>query len=409
MKKKCRICNNRLITILNFKKVALSGNFLKKNQIKKEKKYPLSIAVCRRCKHLQIQNIINPKKLFNHYEWETGVSKSNFELISSLLKTLRKKFKLNKKSKIFEIASNDGTLLKEVKNKHKSFVLGIDPAKNLTKISKKNNINTIADFFSYKKSINIKNRYQTFDFCIARNVIAHTPNPNDIFRGVNNLLSSNGVFIIEIPHLENIFKDNQYDNIFHEHIGFHSLKSINDLCNRNNLKIIDVEKIDSQGGSIRCYVSKKNYKTKVNKKVKLLLIKEKKLGLFKLKTWINTFPKKVNKHKKQLYDYLKKLKNENYNISAYGASGKGQTLLQISNIGDNFLDNIYDKSKLKQGKYSPGTHIKIIDPKFIDAKKIDYLLLLSWNLAKEIAKQENRFLMERGKIIVPFPSPHEFK
>ena len=125
-----RICNNRLITILNFKKVALSGNFLKKNQIKKEKKYPLSIAVCRRCKHLQIQNIINPKKLFNHYEWETGVSKSNFELISSLLKTLRKKFKLNKKSKIFEIASNDGTFLKEVKNKHKNFVLGINPAKN---------------------------------------------------------------------------------------------------------------------------------------------------------------------------------------------------------------------------------------------------------------------------------------
>jgi len=409
MKKKCRICSNKLISILNFKKVALSGSFLKKSQIRLEKKYPLLIAVCEKCKHLQIQNIINPKKLFNHYEWETGVSKSNFELISSLLNTLKKRFKLNQKSKVFEIASNDGTLLKEVKTRFKSFVLGIDPAKNLTKVSKKNKINTVADFFSYKKSKKIKDKYNTFDFCIARNVIAHTPNPNDIFKGVNNLLSANGLFIIEIPHLENIYKDNQYDNIFHEHIGFHSLKSIDDLCKKNNLKIIDVEKIDSQGGSLRCYVSKVNYKIKINKRVQLLLIKEKKIKLFELKTWTKLFPKKVNKHKKQLYDYLKKLKDSKYNISAYGASGKGQTLLQISNIGSNFLDNIYDKSKLKQGKYSPGTHIKIVNPKYIDAKKTDYLLLLSWNLAKEISKQESTFLKNKGKIIVPFPKPHEFK
>ena len=407
MKKKCRICNNQLISILNFKKVALSGNFLKKKEIKKEKKYPLSIGVFKKCKHLQIQNLINPKKLFNHYEWETGVSKSNIELILDLLKNLKKNFNLNNKSKVFEIASNDGTLLKEAKNRYKSFILGIDPAKNLLKISKKNNINTIVDFFSYENSKKIKNKYNTFDFCIARNVIAHTPNPNDIFKGVSNLISHKGIFVIEVPHLENIYKDNQYDNIFHEHVGFHSLKSIIDLCNKNNLKIIDVEKIDSQGGSIRCYISKKNYKIKKNKKVNTILAKEKKIGLFKLKTWI-IFSRKVNKHKNKLNNYLKKLKNNKNNISAYGASGKGMALLQISKIG-NYLDNIYDKSKLKQGKYTPGTHIKILDPKNINVKKTNYLLLLSWNLAKEIAKQESKYLKNNGKIIVPFPMPHEFK
>jgi len=408
MKKKCRICNNKLIPVLNFKKVALSGSFLKKNEIQKEKKYPLSIAVCKNCKHLQIQNLINPQKLFNHYEWETGVSKSNIELILSFLKSLKKNFNLNKKSKIFEIASNDGTLLKEVKNKYKSFVLGIDPAKNLMKISKKNNVNTIADFFSYKMSNKIKKKYSTFDFCIARNVIAHIPNPNDIFKGVDNLMSDKGIFIIEVPHLENIYKDNQYDNIFHEHVGFHSLKSINDLCDKNNLKVTDVEKIDSQGGSIRCYIRKKNYNIVKDKKVQLLLAKEKKLGLFKLTTWIN-FAKKVNIHKKKLNDYLKKLKGNNYKISAYGASGKGQALLQICNIGSNYLDNIYDKSKIKQGKYTPGTHIKIIDPKYINVQNTNYLLLLSWNLAKEIAKQEINFLRNKGKIIIPFPKPKIFR
>ncbi len=408
MKKKCRICYNKLISILNFKKVALSGDFLKKNKIKNQKRYPLSIGVCKKCKHVQIQNIVNPKKLFNFYEWETGVSRSNINLISDLLKNLSKNFYLNKKSKVFEIASNDGSLLKEVKNKYKSFVLGIDPAKNLLKVSKKNQIKTIVDFFSYEKSKKIKNEFGFFDFCIARNVIAHTPNPNDIFKGVNNLMNDKSIFVIEVPHLESIYKDNQYDNMFHEHIGFHSIRSIEDLCKKNDLKVVDVEKIDSQGGSIRCYISKKNSKFKKNLKINLFLNKEKNIGLFKLKTWMN-FSEKVNNHKKKLNKFLKELKIKKKNISAYGASGKGHLLLQVCQIGSNFLDNIYDKSKLKQGKYTPGTHIKIIDPKYIDAKKIDYLLLLSWNLAKEIAKQEKKYLKENGKIIVPFPNPHIFK
>ena len=408
MKKKCRICNNRLITILNFKEVALSGNFLKKKQISRERKYPLSVAVCKNCKHLQIQNLVEPQKLFNHYEWETGVSRSNVELIRSLLISLQRNFNLKQKSKIFEIASNDGTLLELAKNKYNNFVLGIDPAKNLVKISKKKKIKTIVDFFSFNKSKEIKRRYNTFDFCIARNVIAHTPNPNDIFKGVNNLLNEKGIFIIEVPHLENIYQDNQYDNIFHEHVGFHSLKSINDLCEKNNLKIIDVKKIESQGGSIRCFISKKKDKMIVNKRVMKLLIKEKKIGLFKLSSWLN-FAKKVNIHKKSLNNYLKKLKANNQNISAYGASGKGQALLQICNIGKNYLDNIFDKSKMKQGKFTPGTHIKIIDPKYINVKTTNYLLLLSWNIAKEIAEQEKKFLMNKGKIIVPFPHPKLLK
>ncbi len=408
MKKKCRICENKLLTILDFKKVALSGDCVKKNKIEKQIKYPLSIGVCKKCKHLQIQNIVNPKKLFNHYEWETGVSKSNIKLISSLLKSLNKDFNLNNKSKVFEIASNDGSLLKETKNKYNSFVLGIDPAKNLLKVSKKNNIKTIVDFFSFQKSKKIRKKYGFFDFCIARNVIAHTANPNDIFKGVSYLMNNKSIFAIEVPHLENIYKDNQYDNMFHEHIGFHSIQSIHDLCIKNDLKIVNVQKIDSQGGSIRCYISKKNSKEKIKNNVNFLLKKEKKIGLFNLRTWIN-FSKKVNAHKKKLNNFLKKLKIKQNNISAYGASGKGHLLLQVCGINNNYLDSVYDKSKLKQGKYTPGTHIKIIDPKFIKAKNTDYLLLLSWNLSKEIAKQEKKYLKENGKIIIPFPNPHIFK
>ncbi len=335
-KKNCRICKGKLITIINFKKVALSGKFLTKSQIKNEKKYPLSLAVCRNCKHIQIKNIINPKKLFDHYDWETGISTSNVNLIKNLIVRLNKKIKIDKNSKVFEIASNDGTLLKEIKNRYKSKILGIDPAQNLRKISLNKNVPTIVDYFSCSKAKNIRKKYGSFDFCIARNVIAHTKNPNDIFRGVRNILNDQGIFVIEVPYLYYIYKDNQYDNVFHEHIGFHSLKSIQDLCKKN---------------------------------------------------------------------FLKKLKQSNYSISAYGASGKGQALLQFCNINKNYIDFVYDKSRFKQGKFTPGTHIKVIDPKFINFNKPSYLLLLSWNISKEIIQQEKHYLNRNGKMIIPFPKP----
>ena len=256
--KNCIICKGKLITIINFKKVALSGKFLIKRQIKNEKKYPLSLAVCKKCKHIQIKNIINPKRLFDHYAWETGISMSNVNLIKNLIARLNNKIKIDQNSKVFEIASNDGTLLREIKDRYKSKILGIDPAKNLRRISFKKNVPTIVGYFSCSKAKNIKKKYGSFDFCIARNVIAHTKNPNDIFRGVRNILKDQGIFVLEVPHLYNIYKDNQYDNIFHEHIGFHSLKSIQDLCKKNLLKVIDVEIINSQGGSLRCFISKQN-------------------------------------------------------------------------------------------------------------------------------------------------------
>tara|TARA_B100001540_G_C15772161_1_gene626884 strand:+ start:414 stop:1649 length:1236 start_codon:yes stop_codon:yes gene_type:complete len=406
--KKCRICEKRLLNVIKFNKVALSGSFLKKNQIRKEKKYSLSLLVCKSCKHVQINNIINPNILFSHYDWETGVSKSNISLIRSLLFKLRKNFRFKKNSKIFEVASNDGTLLNEFKNYcGKSNILGIDPAKNLKKISDKKNIPTILGYFSYNKSKEIYKKYKKFDFCVARNVIAHAKDPNSIFKGVKNILKEKGIFVIEVPHLYNIFKDNQYDNIFHEHLGFHSLKSIKDLCNINLLKLIDVELIDSQGGSIRCYISHQNFKKKINNRVKNILKKEIEIGLFKLTTW-KIFSNKISHHRKKLRNYLLKIKNNKKIISAYGASGKGQALLQFCGIDSKIISHVYDKSIFKQGKYTPGTHLKIVNPKFINKHMPDYLLLLSWNIVREIARQEKKYLSGNGKIIIPFPKPKIF-
>ena len=394
---KCRICFGINEEIINFGKIALVGSFFKKS--KNLKKYKISLNFCKKCKHVQIREILNPDLLFRNYLWETGVSKSNINLINDLSKKLIK-FKIKKESKVLEIASNDGSLLSFFKKKFKCQVLGVDPAKNFN--NKK--ILTIIDYFNRSLSKKIKKKFKTFDFIIARNVIAHVPNPNEIFSGVDNLLTEKGVFIIEVPHLKNIIKQNQYDNIFHEHIGFHSLKSIIDLTRKNNLKVFNVEKIDSQGGSIRCYICKKNYKKKIQKQVKIILDNEKKIGLFS-STQLKKFKLKIIRHISKLRNLVDNLKKLKKNISVYGASGKGQALLQFSKLDNKKIDFVFDKSKLKENCFTPGTNIKILNPVKIKKINPDFLLLLSWNLKNEILNQEKKFIKKGGKFITPFPTP----
>ena len=394
---KCRICFGINEEIINFGKIALVGSFFKKS--KNLKKYKISLNFCKKCKHVQIREILNPDLLFRNYLWETGVSKSNINLINDLSKKLIK-FKIKKESKVLEIASNDGSLLSFFKKKFKCQVLGVDPAKNFN--NKK--ILTIIDYFNRSLSKKIKKKFKTFDFIIARNVIAHVPNPNEIFSGVDNLLTEKGVFIIEVPHLKNIIEQNQYDNIFHEHIGFHSLKSIIDLTRKNNLKVFNVEKIDSQGGSIRCYICKKNYKKKIQKQVKTILDNERKIGLFS-STQLKKFKLKIIRHISKLRNLVDNLKKLKKNISVYGASGKGQALLQFSKLDNKKIDFVFDKSKLKENCFTPGTNIKILNPVKIKKINPDFLLLLSWNLKNEILNQEKKFIKKGGKFITPFPTP----
>ncbi len=398
---KCRICDSKIKKIIDFGKIALVGNFLKKKG--NQKKYKISLNYCVSCKHVQISEKLNPNLLFKNYLWETGISESNIHILKELLQKL-KKLGINKKSKILEIASNDGSFIKILKEKFDCFVIGVDPAKNLAKKANKKSIFTINNFFNYKLSCSIKGKYNKFDYIFARNVIAHINEPNNIFRGIDNLLKDDGIFILEVPHLLNIFNKNQYDNIFHEHIGFHSLKSIQDLCKVNNLKVFDVDKIDSQGGSIRCFISKSTSTQLVSKKISLISKIEKKSNLF-LNSNLKMFKNKILNHIESLHELISSLKKKKKKVSVYGASGKGQALLQFSKMDNNMIDFVFDKSKLKQGLFTPGTNIEIKNPKYISRKNVDYLLILSWNIKKEIIQQEKKFLKQGGKFIIPFPQP----
>lgn len=402
IRRNCRICSGNLKKIIKFNRISLVGEFLKNR--KKQKKYPISLNYCKTCMHLQIAEIINPKKLFSNYLWETSVSSSNFKIFSDLVDSYKGQIK--RKTKIFEVASNDGSFLIFLKKKFNCFTLGIDPAVNLKNKNKK--IDQISGFFNYKSSKKIFSKYGYFDFIFARNVLAHVTNPNEIFLGIRKLLKENGKAIIEVPHLLPIIKKIQYDNIFHEHQGFHSVKSINDLCIRNNLCLTDVKNIESQGGSIRCEIRKKSFFKLIKKEVNRQINIEKKEKLFNRK-FLEEYKNKILHHKKKLNNLIKNLKLKEKKISIYGASGKGQALLQYCNINEKMIDKVYDKSKLKNKRYTPGSGILIENPIKIRKEKIDFLLLMAWNIKDEIIKQEMKFIKKGGRFILPFPQPKIIK
>lgn len=406
IKKKCRICNDKnFFEVINYERVNLSGNFFNKKKALQDKKYNLKLVICKKCRHLQINNDLNPSLLFNNYVWKTSDSLTNINLIKKFLAEICLKKNINKNSKILEIASNDGTLLKMMHSKYKNFCVGVEPAKNLKKEYNKK-INLINNFFSFKLSKEIKNKHKKFDLIIARNVIAHLNNPNDTFKGVHNIMETNGILIIEVPYLLYFYRENQYDNVFHEHNGFHSIKSIDDLCVANNLKLYDVSIVPSQGGSIRCFISKIK-KNKTKNLLKYLQI-EKLNKIYQISSWIN-FSKLVYKHKDKMHNIIYDLNQKGKSVSIYGASGKGQVFLQFCNLDNKLIKKAYDKNKSKIGKFTPGTLIKIYDPKYILSDNPDFLLLTSWNIKEEIIRQEYEYIKSGGQIIIPFPNPKILK
>ena len=405
--KKCRCCGGKkLKKILDYGIVALADSFLYEEEITREQKFPLNLCICTNCFHVQIDEIINPKILFENYVWETGISKSIFEFAHRLYEKT-KELMIKEESKILEIASNDGTVLSIFeKNGHK--ILGVEPAKNIALDANKKGITTINEFFNYDTAKNIAKDYGKWDVCIARNVIAHVSDLHGLVQGIQTILDKDGFAVIEFPHLQKMYSDLQYDQVFHEHIGYHSLHSIVFLFGLCNMEVFDVEELEVHGGSLRVYVKHAESKRAIKYDVVKIMISEINSGIFSINNW-TSYANRCETHKNNLRGMIEKCKNDGENIIIYGASGKGQSLIQMSGITKDLISGVVDKSKMKQGKLTPGSHIKIYPTEYIYKNKANVILLCAWNIAKEIVSQEKRFVELGGKFLLPFPEPHFYK
>lgn len=401
----CRVCKkNDFSKVLTFGPTPLANAFLKKDGIDKEEYfYPLDVYFCNNCKFLTLGHVVSPIVLFKDYVYVSSTSQVFINHFKMFAQDVYSQFNLTKSSLVIDIGSNDGILLKPFKALGAK-VLGIEPASKIADLSQKEGIKTINNFFSALLARQIVGQYGNAKVITANNVFAHIDDLDEVIRGLGILLEDNGLFIMEAPYLVDFLEKRYFDLVYHEHLSYWSVKSLIVLFKRFDMSVFDVQKVPVHGGTIRVFVEKKSGKYNIEKSVEKFLKLEKKWGLDKKQTYIE-YANKVLENKVKLLALLKKIKSQNQTIAGYGASAKGNTLLNYFSIGPEFLEYIVDDSLWKQGLYTPGKRIPVVSSKTLYGKKPDYLLILAWNFAESIMKNHEKFGKLGGRFIIPVPTP----
>jgi len=395
--------------VLDFHDVALADAFLESaDDAGTEQRYALTLVLCRNCLHLQIKEVLDPSLLFSHYVWETGIPASIkrycAEFADVVLRRRADDGAEGSKASVIEIASNDGTLLREFKTRGCD-ILGVDPARNIAERANAAGIPTLADFFDERIARTALAQRGQSDICVARNVVAHVADLHGLVGGLALLLKRSGFAVIEVPHLLTMYRELQYDQVFHEHIGYHSLDSIVRLFAMHDLQVFDVEAPWVHGGSLRIFAGHAAAGRRPSGSVERTLSEEQAAGILDCDSW-RRFAGRVEKQKRLLRAELDSLRAARKLVVGYGASAKGQSMIQYCELDETLVRYIADKSAMKIGKKTPGSHIPVVAPEQMRADHVDVVLLFAWNFAEEILEQE-RDLRQRGvKFLHPIPEPH---
>tara|TARA_B100001989_G_C24543225_1_gene468933 strand:- start:1783 stop:3012 length:1230 start_codon:yes stop_codon:yes gene_type:complete len=402
----CRYCNNKLNNLVaDLHYSPPSNRYLTSEQLSKpEVYYPLRVQVCDSCWLVQTEDYVKSKTdgLFDeNYAYFSSTSSSFLEHAKKYCEKMISRFGLDSESLVIEIASNDGYLLKnfigtEIK------AIGIEPTKSTAEAAEKIGINVINEFFGVDLADKLLTDGIKSDLIIGNNVYAHIPDINDFTLGMKLLLKDEGVITLEMPHVLELLKHSQFDTIYHEHFSYHSLYTIQKIFKKHGLRVFDVEALITHGGSLRVYGCLENASHKEKSSVSDLLVEEKNSGLQTLDTYSN-FQSTIDNIKTNVLDFLINKKKEGKTVVAYGAAAKGNTLLNYCGIKSDLIRAVFDAAESKQGKFLPGSHIPILNPKEIKTYNPDYVIILPWNIADEVI-QQNKELYDNGvKFLIAVP------
>jgi SAM-dependent methyltransferase len=399
----CRLCGAPLkTTFVNLGMSPLCESFLTEDQLDQMEPYlPLHVLTCGACFLVQLREYVNPAHIFTEYAYFSSFAASMVEHARLYCHMIKDRLALSSQSKVFEIASNDGYLLQHFLPLNIP-VTGIEPAANVAEAAREKNVPTIVAFFGQKLAGRLVGEGHRADLIIGNNVLAQVPDLNDFTAGMAHLLAPQGVITLEFPHLERLIEDTMFDTIYHEHFSYFSFVTIDRLASRHGLRVFDVEKIATHGGSLRVYLCRANASHETRPAVANLLAHERAAGFETLETYMR-FDTKVHVLKRGLLSFLIEAKDEGKKICGYGAPGKGNTLLNYCGIGTDFLDFTVDRNPYKHGRFTPGMHIPIRPVSAIDEARPDYLLILPWNLTQEIVTQMRHVSDWGCKFIVPVP------
>ena len=393
---RCRICGSeRHSVILDYGRVALAGSLLSSlDEAAGEQKYPLTLVFCEDCKHIQIKEIVDPSLLFTNYAWETGVGTSILAYCRDFAETVAANAHVPRDGFVVEIASNDGTLLAEFARSGRR-VLGVDPARRIAEKATARGLPTWPTFFNLPTAERALAEHGPADLIVARNVLAHVADLAGLIDGIRTLLKPAGTAVIEAPSLLPMFHELQYDQVYHEHIGYHSLDSIRRLGEAHGLRLVDAESSPLHGGSIRAYLAHESENRPVSPHVREVLAEEERAGVLQSAGWAR-FGDRVREQKRLLRAGQRLPAREQQDCRRLRCLGKGPIAHPVLRVLDeHFVSYVVDKAPIKHGKWTPGSHIPIFDPSHMKTAGVDVILLFSWNLAKEILEQE-KDLRSRG-------------
>lgn len=394
----CRVCNSRNINEFLDLGYQPYANSLLKSPNDKEKFYPLSLSYCENCSLVQLNHTPDPKELFSNYVWVTATSSTAIKHAKVFYKEIASRLKNNKKGYILEVASNDGTfLLPFIKDGYT--VLGVDPAKNIVETAIAAGVPTRCEFFGASSAKRILKDVGPASVVIARNVLPHVSNTKDFVKGIAICLEDDDLFVLELHYAKKIFQDLHYDSIYHEHLCYFTIKSLEKLLSAEGLFIQDFKTSPINAGNLVFYIKKG--KVNESETVKVYRKAEKEIKLNTFESWVN-FAHRTIKHKEKLLKILNKYRGGL--IVGYGASARSSTLLNFCGIGIKNISTIADQNPLKQGLYTAGTHIPIKSLEDVMKKNPHIVVILAWNFKNEIIKTLKEKYNYQGKYVIPLPN-----
>lgn len=395
----CRSCQHEeLRLVLDLGSLPLVDRLLEKSSLQElEPTYPLRLMYCDQCHLLQTEFSPAPELLFTEdFPYYSSVSHAFVEHAKQHAENLITTRSLDRSTLVLEIASNDGYLLQHFARRNIP-VLGIDPAAGPARTAQQKGIATRIEFFDMALATELKNQSIYPHVILANNVFAHVPDPGLMLEAMKLLLHDHGIIVIEVPYVKELIDQLAFDTIYHEHHSYFSVSSLNHLCSTHDLYIHDVEAINVHGGSIRITIGKNNA-PKSNLLQWLQMEDDAGLNAF---AYYQQFSTKVRGFCERLHNYLAELKASNASIAAYGAAAKGAVLLNAAQIDRTLIDFAVDLNPVKQGKFMPGVRIPIYAPQRLLERKPDFTLLLTWNFAKEILRQQQEYVAAGGRFVDP--------